>query len=110
MTGIPLHPLVWLALSALCFAGGEYLSKVYIINPRLGTLVVLVASYCSGVFLWLPALRQRPELAVTGTIWSVVTMLMTVAIGVFIFGEALSTTRVIGIVLAMIAVALLSLP
>jgi multidrug transporter EmrE-like cation transporter len=65
--------------------------------------------YACGALVWIPALKQRPNLAVTGTLWSVMTLLMTVGIGVFVFGESFGLYKAIGIVLAVGAVILLSL-
>jgi multidrug transporter EmrE-like cation transporter len=61
-----------------------------------------------GALLGLPALKQKPDLAVTATLWSVVTLLMTVAIGVLALGEVLSMSKMLGISLAVGAVILLS--
>ena len=108
MTTISLHPLVWLVLSGIFFACGEYLSKIYVLSPRPIVLFALFAMYMIGVFAWLPALKQRPELAITGTLWSVITLLMTVAIGVVLFGETLPLHKLFGILLAIGAVVLLS--
>jgi multidrug transporter EmrE-like cation transporter len=107
MTQISLHPIVWLVLSGLFFAGGEYLSKSYVLTPRPLVLLCLIILYMVGALLWLPALKQKPDLAVTGTLWSVITLLMTVAIGVIAFGEVLSMSRILGIALAVVAVILL---
>jgi multidrug transporter EmrE-like cation transporter len=109
MLSLNLHPIVWLVFSAVCFAGGEYLSKSYVIYPRAITLVGLVALYLTGVLFWLPALKQKPDLAVTGTMWSVITLLVTVAIGTLVFGEVLSGYQVVGIILAVGSVIFLSI-
>jgi multidrug transporter EmrE-like cation transporter len=108
MLTISLHPLVWLVLSGVFFAGGEYLSKSYVTSPRPAALIVLICMYTCGALLWLPALKQKPELAITGTLWSVITLLMTVAIGIFAFGESLALHQMFGIALAVGAVVLLS--
>lgn len=109
MLSLNLHPILWLVLSAICFAGGEYLSKSYVLYPRAISLIALGTMYLAGVLFWLPALRQKPDLAVTGTLWSVITLLMTVAIGVLVFGESLSGYQILGITLAVGAVIFLSI-
>jgi multidrug transporter EmrE-like cation transporter len=108
MVTLSLHPLVWLVLSGVFFAFGEYLSKSYVLEPRPLVLLVLIGTYTIGALLWLPALKQKPELAVTGTLWSVITLLMTVAIGVIVFGESLPLYKICGVLLAIAAVVLLS--
>jgi multidrug transporter EmrE-like cation transporter len=103
-----LPPIIWLVLSGIFFAGGEYLSKSWVLSPRPLILFALTISYMTGVIFWLPALKQRPELAITGTLWSVITLLITVAMGVFLFGESISSKQILGILFAIAAVVLLS--
>jgi len=107
---INLPTIIWLILSGIFFAGGEFLSKSYVLNPRVSVLALLVISYIVGVLLWLPALKQQPDLSVTGTLWSVITLLVTVALGVVVFGESLSFSKILGISFAIAAVTLLTRP
>lgn len=103
-----LPPLLWLTLSGVFFAGGEYLSKKYILEPRWPVLIFLIAMYCIGALLWLPALMQQKSLSVTGTLWSVISLCMTVAIGIVIFDERLTALQSVGIGFAILAIVALS--
>lgn len=101
--------MVWLVGSALCFAFGEYLSKRFALAPSVpGVLLVLVA-YNLGTLAWLPAILQKNQLSIVGAIWSVMSLLATVSIGVLIFHEFLTTVSILGILFGVLSVALLSL-
>jgi multidrug transporter EmrE-like cation transporter len=99
----------WLAASALAFAAGEYASKQYINSDSMWWAMATYVAYNLGVMLWFPALRQRNELAIVGTVWSLMSMIATVLIGVAAFHEHLSTQQIAGISLALVAMALLSM-
>jgi multidrug transporter EmrE-like cation transporter len=98
----------WLILSALFFAAGEYLSKVWANAPTGRGAALVVAAYAVGALAWLPALLHKNELAVMGTAWLLLATVATVVIGLFVFGENLSRVQWTGIGLAAIALFLLS--
>jgi len=106
---LSIHYLIWLVLSAACFASGEYFSKKFALEPGTGYLGLIFLMYGLGVLAWLPALMQRNQLSIVGTIWSVLSLLATVLIGVLIFSERLSIVGVLGIIAAIVAIVLLSI-
>lgn len=69
----------------------------------------MLAAYSFGVLAWLLAILQRNSLSIVGTMWSVLSLLTTIAIGVLIFGEKVSILGVIGMVTAVVAIILLSI-
>lgn len=99
----------WLIVSALCFAVGEYLSKRFVLSPQPRWVLAVLLAYNCGTLAWLPALLKRNQLSVVGTMWSVLSLTATVLIGVFLFRESLTTTHVVGLGFAFLAVFLLSL-
>lgn len=101
--------IVWIVLSALCFAMGEYFSKKFGLAPGWIYFACVMGSYMLGTILWLPAIVQNNQLSIVGAIWSVMSLLATVLIGVLIFGEDLNTLAITGLVLGFFAVLLLSL-
>lgn len=103
-----LPPLLWLTFSGLFFAGGEYLSKKYILAPDWRILVILLCLYCLGALMWIPALMQGKSLSVVGTMWSVISLCLTIAIGIVIFDERLTALQIFGVVLAMGSIVALS--
>jgi len=90
------------------YAGGEYLSKKFAMNPRLNTLILILIFYSLGVLAWLAALWRRNDLAIVGTTWATLSVLVTISIGIFIFGEKLNTLGLVGIITATVAIFLLS--
>lgn len=101
--------LGWLVISGLFFAWGEYLSKKFALSPKTSYVVFIVIIYAFGTLAWLPAILQKNQLSIIGTIWSVISLLATVLIGVFIFSEKLSTLGILGICMAIVAIFLLSI-
>jgi len=101
--------IIWLILSALFFASGEFLSKKFALNPRLSLIVLILLAYSFGALAWLPAILQKNSLSIAGTIWSVLSLFATVSIGVLIFGEKLSMVGIFGMITAVIAIVLLSI-
>ncbi|MDD5623771.1 MAG: hypothetical protein PHI23_03615 [Candidatus Peribacteraceae bacterium] len=99
--------IVWLLLSALFFACGEYLSKQWGMDPRFSVAFAVVAVDAIGTFLWLPAILHKNQLAIMGTAWLLIGTLATVSVGIFFFGETLTTGQWTGIVLAVAALWLL---
>jgi len=101
--------MVWLIISAVFFAFGEFFSKKFALTPSLFYVITVVVIYSLGVLAWLPAILQKNQLSIVGSIWSVLSLMATVLIGVLIFREKLNTIGIIGIILAAIAIALLSI-
>lgn len=101
--------IIWLTLSAVCFAMGEFFSKKFGLEPGWFFVGCIFASYGMGTLLWLPAIIQNNQLSIVGAIWSVMSLLATVLIGVVIFGEHLNLIAVAGIILGFISVFLLSI-
>jgi multidrug transporter EmrE-like cation transporter len=106
---LSINYIVWLVLSALFFAVGEYFSKKFALNPKVMYVMLILAAYGVGTLAWLPAILQKNSLSIAGTIWSVLSLFATVLIGVLIFGEKLSVIGIAGIVMAVISIILLSI-
>jgi len=106
---LSINYLIWLVLSALFFAAGEFFSKKFALNPKLTIVAYILLMYIFGTLAWLPAILQKNQLSIVGAIWSVMSLLATVLIGVLLFGERLNMIGLAGIVAAFIAIILLSL-
>ncbi len=101
--------LVWLVLSALCFAVGEFFSKKFGLEPGWMKFALVMGSYFVGVLFWLVAITENNQLSIVGAIWSVLSLLATVLIGTLIFGEHLSALALVGIALGLVSVFILSI-
>lgn len=100
--------ILWLLGSAVAFGAGEYLSKVFSVYPSKRLLVSLTLCYLVGVWLWLPALRARQSLIVAGTIWSVLSLLITFVMGALIFHEPVTVRTGLGVMFAATAIVFLT--
>jgi multidrug transporter EmrE-like cation transporter len=99
----------WIIVSGVFFALGEFFSKKFVLSPGWSLLVIFLVVDILSALTWLPAIFEKSNLSVTGVIWSVVSVMATVAIGILVFGEKLTIIQSIGLFLGLIAVALLSL-
>jgi multidrug transporter EmrE-like cation transporter len=100
---------IWLLVSVLFFAAGEYFSKKWVLGPNTLLFLLVIIFYVAGSISWLPALMQRNQLAVLGTLWLLLGMIATVSIGLFLFGEKLSAVKVVGLGLALVSLVLLNI-
>ncbi len=101
--------MAWLILSAIFFAVGEFFSKKFALAPNWSYVALVVIIYALGTLAWLPAILQKNQLSIVGAIWSVLSLLATVLIGVLIFKEHLNIIGISGIALALISIFLLSI-
>lgn len=100
---------VWLILSALLFASGEYFSKKFALSPSATFVILTLLSYAGSSLLWLPAILKTNQLALTGILWLLLAMIATVGMGVFMFGEPLLWYHWIGVIFGSLAIILLAL-
>lgn len=98
----------WLVISAVLFALGEFLSKKFALAPSGTLIAALLVAYIISDLTWLPALIEKNQLSIVGAIWSVLSLITTVLIGVLVFGEELNTMGSIGILFGVVAITLLS--
>jgi len=98
----------WLAISALFYAGGEYFSERTVLHATWQNYLILVVLDVLSITLWLPALYEKNNLAVTGTLWLMFALAVTVLLGIFVFNQPVTARAVMGILLALVVVYLLS--
>ena len=100
---------IWLIVSALFFAYGEYLSKKCGLGSCAPILPWILLVNTVSMLAWLPAIIQKNHLAITGTIWLMLGLVAVVAIGIFVFNEHLTSQQWWGVGFAALAILLLSL-
>lgn len=105
---LSINYIFWLVLSAVFFAAGEFCSKKFALAPKAGWVALILTAYILGTLAWLPAILQKNQLSIVGTIWSVLSLLATVSIGVIIFNEKLNLAGIFGILTAFVSIVLLS--
>jgi len=100
---------IWIALSAIFFALGEFISKKFALNPGWTLFVLFIIVDLISATAWLPAIFERSQLSTTGVIWSIVSVAATVLIGVLAFSEKLTLVQCIGLAFGFVSVVLLSI-
>lgn len=98
----------WIVISAIFFALGEFLSKKFSLNPGWTLFLLFLVVDTISASAWIPAIFEKNQLSITGVIWSIVSLIATVLIGVLAFNEKLTLIQVSGILLGLVSVALLS--
>ena len=102
-------PIVWLVTSGIFFAFGEFFSKKFALHPGMSLMIYLIIVDVVSLLAWIPAIMEKQQLSIIGTLWSVISLVLTVLIGVLVFGEKLNALSIAGIIFAFISVVLLSL-
>ena len=106
-TSIPLW--AWIGVSATFFAVGEFLSKKFALNPGWTFFLLFIAVDLLSAATWLPAIFEKNQLTTTGVIWSVVSLMATIAIGFLVFNEKINLLQAVGLIFGAISVVLLSM-
>lgn len=105
MTKIPAWGL--LSLSAMSVISGDYLAKLWSTNRNGWILLACLVAYSfSGVF-YTPTLL-RNGLVITSIIWSIVSAVGFLAIGLVIFKEQMSTAEGIGVAFGTVSLLILA--
>lgn len=98
----------WLVVSATLNALGEYFSKLWADSPLAMTAVLVIGSYMLGSIAWLPALKAKNILGITGVMWLVLGLIATIALSAVVFKERLTIQQWVGIALGFLSVFLLN--
>ena len=100
--------LVAAVMSCVGIIGDYFLKRASGEDRPLVTWLFLVGFvlYGSTAFAWVFVMRHL-KLATIGVIYSVCMILLLTGMGVFVFGESLSRSEIVGIVLAIAAILLL---
>ena len=101
---------IWLltSMSMAAYGVAEFLSKVWCKQPSVKLAIGASIFYLLNVVCWLFALRLHGKLAVLGSIYAALYVVITVAVGRIWFEERVEAVQWIGILLAIAAVILLS--
>lgn len=105
MAKLPLWSL--LILSGTSVALGDFFAKSWSVERRSWLILAMVLGYFFSGFFYLPTLLKG-GLIVTSMIWSLLSTLALVAIGLFIFHESLTSLQIVGLILGTVAIMVLS--
>ena len=102
-------PLAIIAAITVFTAVGDMFLKNSSSSPVLfanKSFLVGLAIYVSTAFLWVFVYRSE-KFSLSGAVYSLLTMLLFVGIGVFVYHETLSKTELLGLGFGLISVILL---
>jgi multidrug transporter EmrE-like cation transporter len=100
--------LCQLAVATVAFVAAAGLAKGWALNPGMAGALATLALYTGGNILMLNLVRQL-GMAVAFSLSAVLQLVAVNALAVFWYGETLSGPQGVGIVLAILAVALVTL-
>lgn len=104
-TAVPVIVLV--AVAAAANVAGDYVAKLWSEAPQVWLYAGAVALYGLSGFIYIPSLL-REGLIVTSMAWTLITFIGFVLVGLFIFGEHLTTLQWAGVGCGVVALVLLS--
>ena len=99
---------IWMLLSIGWYCAGEIYSKKLVTQTCWEYTAMVLVSYaiCGGC--WIPVMLQKNQIIVQGMVWSILSIISTVLIGLY-FKEGLSTCNWIGVFLGGLAIIFLSI-
>ena len=99
----------FLIFSAVVQSVGDYLSEHWTLHFSWWALLGVFFTYNLATVGWLSLLKCQGKLSTTNALWSLVSVVISLIIGVVAFHETLSVTQWIGIGFALISMVLLKL-
>lgn len=106
MQKIPVFIL--LLLSGLSVVTGDYFAKYWSINQKTIFYILAILGYLGSSIFYIPTLL-REGLVVTSVIWSLISIIGFLFVGLVIFKEVLTIWQIIGVSVGIIALVILSL-
>jgi multidrug transporter EmrE-like cation transporter len=102
---IPVFILIIFAAASVIV--GDYFAKLWSIEQRPILWVVAVIGYFFSGFFYIPTLL-REGLVVTSLLWSVLSIVGFLAIGLIVFKEMLTGAQVVGVVFGIVSLVILA--
>lgn len=95
-------------LASVAFAcGGDYLGRRWVETAGWRLLALGGVAHVTEYIFWLGALKHRPHLGQMATVWCIVVALVDIALGAAFFGERMTRTQWLGVVLGLASLPLL---
>ena len=95
-------------LAATSVVSGDYFAKLWSTSLNDTHMILAFIGYFFSAFFFIPTLL-REGLVTTSILWSVLSIIGFVIVGLLIFNETLSTIQIIGVVLGIISLLVLSI-
>jgi multidrug transporter EmrE-like cation transporter len=94
-------------LSGLCVVLGDIFGKIWSENLNKNFFLLSILFYGLSSVFYMPALLKE-GLTITSVIWSLISILGFLIVGILIFHEKLTPVQIIAVVLGMISLVLFS--
>jgi multidrug transporter EmrE-like cation transporter len=93
----------------MVFTVGECVSKKWGSDPCWKWAILNMCLSAFNTLLWLFSLLKLNEVGRLGSIWCLLSAVIVIALGIFVFNEPLTTKRIIGFGLALVSMIFLLL-
>ncbi len=100
--------VTYMIIGMVAFAAGEYFSKLYANSPKFHMALAAFLCYISGTMTWLQIIKNNNQLIVMSIVWAIASILVSIAVGKFVFDEQLTTQQWIGVALSFVTIYLLT--
>jgi len=100
--------LVLLAISGIGVIAGDVFAKYWSMNPRWSLLAVTIFCYFTSSFFYVPTLL-REGLVVTSIIWSLISLIGFLFVGLVLFRESVTFHQGIGVAFGLVALVILAI-
>ncbi len=101
---------VWvlLCLAAISVVAGDVLAKYWSTNLKSVFYFLALIAYAFSGFFYIPTLL-REGLVITSVIWSILSIIGFLAVGILIFKETLTSLQIVGVIFGILALVILKL-
>ena len=105
-----MKPVFLILITTVTFAEifADFLFKKWVIGSNKWFLIIGICAYLISTIFWAFSLRYE-SLSKAISIFTILSLIVVVLMGVYVFNEHLSITNVIGIVLGIVSIILVSL-
>lgn len=97
-----------LLLSAVGTVGGDYLAKSWSLNLKTNYFILALVFYFAAGLFYAPTLLKE-KLVITSVIWSVLSIIGFLFVGLVIFRETLTSIQILGVVLGVLSLIILAI-
>lgn len=105
MQKLPLFVALFVAAAATI--AGDYFGKLWSINPKPTVLILALLGYFLSGFFYIPTLLKS-GLVVSSIIWSLLTIIGFLVVGLIVFKEELTLLQIIASSIGLISLILFS--
>ena len=102
-----LPPLLLVSIAALSVIIGDLFAKYWSLNTKNIFYVLAVLFYIGSAIFYIPSLLTK-GLVITSVLWTLISTVGLLLVGIFIFKEHISSLEVVGLFFGIISLMILS--